>query len=177
MWVWGRQWRKKGEQEDSGEDGKKGTVMQDHPVVLANWEDFLKQFLENKESLWAFRHGTSQHQGNPILGLHRELSWSLLHNLAWKTVFYSWRSSYNFFSWSIQTFCLLFTLKNWQATEAFSEVVPFGLNPSTTKVQQKTLISQLQNLNKSHKSALTPVLLPLQPGRERSSYLSLHSQI
>lgn len=46
--------KEKGEQEDSGEDGKKGNVMQDHPAVLANWEDCLKQFLENKESLWAF---------------------------------------------------------------------------------------------------------------------------
>lgn len=47
--------------------------MQDHLAVLANWADCLKQFLENKESLWGFHYGTSQHQGNPFLRLHREL--------------------------------------------------------------------------------------------------------
>lgn len=65
---------KGGNKKTVGEDGKKGDVMQDHPAGLANWADCLKQFLENKESLWGFCYGTSQHRDNPILGLHRELS-------------------------------------------------------------------------------------------------------
>lgn len=43
--------KEKGEQENTGEDGRKANVMQDHPEVLANWADCLKQFLENKERL------------------------------------------------------------------------------------------------------------------------------
>lgn len=39
---------KRGNKKTVGEDGKKGNVMQDHPRVLANCADCLKQFLENK---------------------------------------------------------------------------------------------------------------------------------